>query len=71
MEVIPSDQHLFTVDGRELTENAATLADLQIFPETTLTLKVSDELKCYKTNLRIQHPLNRIACIVRSKTSDV
>lgn len=41
MEVMPSDQHLFTPDGRELTDNSATLADMAIYPNTMLALKVS------------------------------
>jgi len=41
MEVMPSDQHLFTPEGRELTDNQATLADMAILPNTMLALKVS------------------------------
>lgn len=41
MNVAPMDQHLSTSDGRSLIDNAATLAELSIYPETILNLKVS------------------------------
>ncbi|XP_065220051.1 ubiquitin carboxyl-terminal hydrolase 48-like isoform X2 [Planococcus citri] len=42
MSVAPMDQHLFTNEGRSLTDNTATLTELSIYPETVLNLKVDE-----------------------------
>lgn len=39
--VMPNDQHLKTQEGVILNDNEATLADLQILPDTLILAKVS------------------------------
>jgi len=39
--VMPNDQHLKTAEGVRLDDNEATLADLEILPDTLILAKVS------------------------------
>lgn len=45
--VMPNDQHLKTVEGVQLKDNDATLAELAIFPDTLILAKV---IKIYYIN---------------------
>jgi len=38
---MPNDQHLKTAEGVTLDDNEATLADLEILPDTLILAKVS------------------------------
>lgn len=42
--VMPNDQHLKTVEGIQLNNNEATLADLAILPDTLILAKVSRKI---------------------------